>query len=292
MDFTLYWFMLPVAIAVASCAMLCGIGGAALFTPIFILVFPLLGPDYVLDSTVAAIGTALLTETFGFSSGFIGYLRKGTIDFVLARRFLWVSVPVGVLGAWSAHLFFEGWIIAGYALLVLVLGTVLMFFHHQGLADPQTIETLEAAGMREVTDSDGRQYAYARPVLGIGARSATGLGAFLTGVVSVGIGEVVVPLLTRRRVPVAIAAATSVAVVIATAAAASITLIAQIAAAGGAVAWHLVAWTIPGVLIGGQIGPRLQGRIEQRTMERFVGGVFLALAAAMFAVAIRKFAGA
>lgn len=290
MDFTLYWFMLPVAMCVATCAMLCGIGGAALFTPIFILVFPLLGPEYVLESTVAAIGTALLTETFGFSSGLVGYLRKGTIDFVLARRFLWVAVPVGVAGAFSAHFFFDGWIIAGYALLVLGLGVVLVFFHHQGIADPATIEELERAGMRRVTDSEGRQYEYARPTLGVGGHIVTGVGAFLTGVVSVGIGEVVVPQLTRKGVPVAIAAATSVAVVIVTAAAASITLIAQIISAGGAVAWHLVVWTIPGVLIGGQIGPRLQGRIQQRTMERFVGIVFLGLAAAMFAVAWQKFA--
>ena len=31
MDFTLYWFMFPVSILVATCAMLSGIGGAALF---------------------------------------------------------------------------------------------------------------------------------------------------------------------------------------------------------------------------------------------------------------------
>ena len=55
MDFTLYWFMFPVSIAVATCAMLSGIGGAALFTPIFILVFPLLGEEYVLASTMTAI---------------------------------------------------------------------------------------------------------------------------------------------------------------------------------------------------------------------------------------------
>ncbi len=292
MDLTLYWFMLPVAVCVATCAMLCGIGGAALFTPIFILVFPFLGPEYVLESTVAAIGTALLTETFGFSSGFVGYFRKGTIDFVLARRFLWVAVPIGIAGAFSAHFFFEGWIIGGYALLVLLLGVVLIFFHHQGMADPQTISELEAAGMQQVTDSEGRRYAYARPELGWGSRLATAIGAFLTGVVSVGIGEVVVPTLTRKGVPVAIAAATSVAVVIVTAACASITLILQIISAGGAVAWHLVMWTIPGVLIGGQLGPRLQGRIEQRTMERFVGIVFLLLAAAMLAVAAQKFRSA
>ena len=32
MDFTLYWFMLPVSMGVATTAMLSGIGGAALFT--------------------------------------------------------------------------------------------------------------------------------------------------------------------------------------------------------------------------------------------------------------------
>jgi len=53
MDLTLYWFMFPVSIGVATCAMLSGIGGAALFTPIFILGFPLLGPEYILRSTLA-----------------------------------------------------------------------------------------------------------------------------------------------------------------------------------------------------------------------------------------------
>ena len=85
MDFTLYWFMFPVSIVVATCAMLSGIGGAALFTPIFILVFPLLGPEYVLNSTIAAISAALITQTFGFFSGFIGYYRRHLIDYALGR---------------------------------------------------------------------------------------------------------------------------------------------------------------------------------------------------------------
>ena len=104
MDFTLYWFMFPVSIAVATCAMLSGIGGAALFTPIFILVFPLLGPEYVLHSTIAAISAALITQTFGFLSGFIGYYRRGLIDYELASRILRVAAPVGVLGALTASL--------------------------------------------------------------------------------------------------------------------------------------------------------------------------------------------
>lgn len=42
MDFTLYWFMFPVPICVATCAMLSGIGGAALLIAAYaMLVFVL-----------------------------------------------------------------------------------------------------------------------------------------------------------------------------------------------------------------------------------------------------------
>ena len=87
MDWTQYWFMFPVAMCVATCAMLSGIGGAALFIPIFVIIFPLLGPEYPL-ATSAAIGSALMTEVFGFSSGFIGYYRKRLIDFRSAVPFI------------------------------------------------------------------------------------------------------------------------------------------------------------------------------------------------------------
>ena len=53
-DWTLYWFMFPVAILVATSAMLSGIGGAAIFAPIFLIIFPLLGPEYPLGSLAAA----------------------------------------------------------------------------------------------------------------------------------------------------------------------------------------------------------------------------------------------
>mgnify|MGYP001547591369 CR=1 FL=1 len=121
MDFTLYWFMFPVAILVATCAMLSGIGGAALFTPIFILVFPLLGPEYGLGSTVAAIATALITQTFGFLSGFIGYYRRKLIDYRLAARIVVVSVPVAIAGALTAGVVHDSVLLASYALLVAIL---------------------------------------------------------------------------------------------------------------------------------------------------------------------------
>jgi len=286
MDFTLYWFMFPVSIGVATCAMLSGIGGAALFTPIFILGFPLLGPEYALPSTLAAISAALITQTFGFLSGFVGYHRRKLIDFTLAWRILLVAVPVAIVGALVASHIHDSVLLASYSLLVAVLAVVMWRNRppsqtHSGSLDHVT---------KTITDSHGHEYTYINPRLGPKSYALTSLGAFLTGMVSVGIGEVTISKLARKGVPVAVAAATSVLVVIVTVAFASTTLATQLIKAGGwtAVPWNLLIYDIPGVLIGGQIGPRLQGKISPHVMRRAIAVLFVMLAIAMMSVAVRK----
>ena len=56
MDYSKYWFMFPTCICVAICSISSGIGGAALFGPIFLIVFPALGSQYMLESPAAAVG--------------------------------------------------------------------------------------------------------------------------------------------------------------------------------------------------------------------------------------------
>lgn len=289
MDFTLYWFMFPVSIIVATCAMLSGIGGAALFTPIFILVFPLLGPEYVLNSTIAAISAALITQTFGFFSGFIGYYRRRLIDYTLARRILRVAVPVTVIGAFVASLVHDSVLLACYALLVAALAIVM--WRNKPPVNERSDHQSE--NLTTITDSRGREYTYRVPALGVRSYALTGLGAFLTGMVSVGIGEVTISKLTRKGVPIAVAAATSVLVVIVTVLFASTTLAVQLIKAGGwtAVPWNLLIYDIPGVLIGGQIGPRLQGKVAPHVMRRAIAVLFIILAVAMMSVAWTKVGG-
>jgi uncharacterized membrane protein YfcA len=141
--------------------------------------------------------------------------------------------------------------------------------------------------LSELTDSRGHTYAYADPVLGPGSVALTSIGAFLTGMVSVGIGEVTISQLSRKGMPIAVAAATSVLVVIVTIVFASTTLFAQLVRAGGwqAVPWNLLCYDIPGVLIGGQIGPRLQGLVAPHKMRRAISILFAILAVAMLTVA-------
>ncbi|NQU62070.1 MAG: sulfite exporter TauE/SafE family protein [Rhodospirillales bacterium] len=299
MDFTIYWFMFPVSVCIATTAMLSGIGGAAFFMPIFLIVFPLLGPEYPLASPVAAIGVALLTETFGFSSGFVGYFRKQLIDFRVARALIVFAVPAGILGALLSHLANPEHLKLGYGALMILLAYIL--FRGHGPEERETgqpmsgfwAKWLDRSGYktenRQTTDHQGQVYEYKFHAPKKGA-AALGLGGFLTGLLSVGIGEVVMPLLIRRyRIPVPVAAATSILVVIITVMSASFTHISTMIAEGGlsAVPWNIVCYTIPAVIIGGQIGPRLQGVIPSKTMERIIAGLFLAIGAAMLWIVYR-----
>jgi uncharacterized membrane protein YfcA len=287
MDWTIYWFMFPLAIGVTTTASLCGIGGPAFFTPIFIILFPLLGPEYLLQGAVAAFGAALLTQCFGFTSAFFGYYQRRLIDFKTAIPFAAVGVPLGIIGALLAQAVDDYLLKAGYGILMLVLATVML--RHQGSNRNDTHETnVNSNELQRIVDRDGTVYEYPRPRQGIGA-IITGMGALLTGMVSVGIGEVMMPqLIKRHRIPVPVAAGTSVMVAIIVVIACSVTLTVGLIARGGlaAVPWNLVCYTIPGVIIGGQIGPRLQGQFNQASMVKFIGCLFITIGAAMLWVVL------
>ena len=296
LDWVQYWFMFPISIGVATTAMLSGIGGAALFIPIFVIIFPILGPEYPL-TTAAAIGSALLTEVFGFSSGFVGYYRKKLIDFHSAIPFLIVSVPIAILGAIllatmkEQEVFLKGL----YALLMLLLCPIILrHTPHDKITDLKQIvgeKKLNSKIIRTITAKDGHIYKYDKPRLGVFGVFTTGIGSFLTGLLSVGIGEVIMPQLVKRnRIPVAVAAATSVFIVIITIASASFTQVTALIAAGGvnAIPWNLVVYTVPAVVIGGQIGPRLQGKISQRTMEKIIAILFGVIGISMGFIVVRQ----
>lgn len=292
-DWTLYWFMFPVALCVATTATFSGIAGSALFAPIFMVVFPMLGPEYQFPSIAAAIGVALFTATFGLSSGVVGYLRRRLIDFKSAVPFILVAVPIGILGALLLAVLkeYEEVLRGAYALLTAGLAFVLFRRGRPAPVLPTgAVDALDTREVRTIVERDGTTYTFAAPHQGRGA-FATGIGAFLTGLLGVGIGEVLMPQLARRnKVPIQVAAATSLFIVVLVVASASFTQVSALVAAGGlaAVPWNVVVYTVPAVLIGGQIGPRLQGKVSQRGVEIGIGSLFSVIGIAMAYIAIRN----
>lgn len=290
MDWTIYWFMLPACIMIASMAMFSGISGAALLIPLFLIGFPLLDAPQL--TTVAAIGTALILETSGFGMGVYRYLHFRLADLRTARFLIVVTLPLGALGAIAAPRLPEQGLRLGYGAAMVILAVLMAveLRRHAKPVDvvpasvpsqPGAVSTVPRAELREVAARNGARYTYHARGLP-GQRVFSGVGAFAAGLISTGVGEATMPTLVRRsRFPVPVAAATSTVVVAGTVVGAAVTHAVQLTLEGGlsAVPWNLIVWAVPGALIGATIGARLQGHIDERVAKGFFAALFLAIGA-------------
>ncbi len=276
-----YWFMFPISIGIATVAMASGVEGATFFTPIFIL---LLGLE-----PAVAIGTGLITEVFGFGSGLVAYYRKRLIDYRLGGALLMVTVPMALVGTWIATMVDAG-------ILKAVLGVGLLAVAASFLRSPatETVKRLDddiAAASREgstrvLTTAEGETIRYTVCNRAEGSAIA-GIGALFLGMVSTGLGEMNGYFLLKRcRVPSKVAVATSVLVVAVSALVASVGHVAGFLTEGGSAldtVMSLVIFTVPGVVIGGQLGSLVASRISQHLLERSLGILFLVVALLMLA---------
>lgn len=277
MDWTVYWFMLPVCVVVAGVAMFSGISGAALLTPVFLIGFPLMGVPRL--TTVAAIGTSLLLETSGFGTGVYRYLKMRLVDTITARLIVPVALPLGALGAVVARHAPSQGLRLGYGVAMFGLAWVLF---RETSSDPTApLPSGRKGEDRTIRSADGQVFRYQATGLGL-QRVLSGGGAFVAGLISTGVGEATLPpLVQRSRLPVPVAAATSTVIVASTVAGAALTHAVQLVVEGGisAVPWNLIAWAVPGALVGAHIGTRLQGRISERAARFFFAGLFAAIGA-------------
>lgn len=274
MDLT-YWFLFPVAIAIAWIANGAGIGGATFLSPLFILVLGL--------EPKIAIGAALVTEVFGFASGVVAHMRARTIDWKVARLLASVAVPAGIVGS------LLGGLIAP-SVLKLVLGVGLLviavaFLRHKADQEEDAriaigVGVVEPSESRRVIARDGSSFEYELCRRHEGRWFAT-LGGALVGLISTGLGELnSYSLVMRCRIPSRVAIATSVVVVAVTALAASVThLVGFVNDSGDSMATVLsiVIFTVPGVVVGGQFAPLLSRWVQGAKLIIFLGWLFAAI---------------
>lgn len=272
-----YWFMFPVAVIVATVAMASGVGGATFFAPIFILGLRL--PPEV------AIGTGLLTEVFGFASGLVAYARKRLIDYKLGGALLAVTVPAALLGTAVA-----GVVEPDFLKIALGVGLFAVAASFLRAPEHQDIQRMEAAIAEDfgteraetcLITAEGESICYTVCNKNEG-RLIAGIGGLFVGMISTGLGELnSYFLLQRCRVPSRVSVATSVFVVALTALIASSGHFVQFARQGGEVldtVLSIAIFTIPGVIIGGQLGSKMANHIPQRSLERALGGLFVLVA--------------
>jgi uncharacterized membrane protein YfcA len=289
MDWTVYWFMLPVCVVVATTAMFSGISGAALLTPTFLIGFPLFGVPRL--TLVAAIGTSLFLEASGFGTGLLRYFRMRLVDVATARSLILVTLPLGAVGAILAQYAPAEALRIGYGAAMLGLAWLLLTDDNKGrrpndgpaplvvCESEQSHSHCKTGEHRSLRAASGRIYDYCAHGLRL-QRVISGAGAIIAGMISTGVGEATLPALVRRsRLPVPVAAATSTVVVSGTVTGAAVTHLVQLSLEGGlsAIPWNLIVWAVPGSILGAYLGTRLQGRVSERIARYFFAAVFAAI---------------
>jgi len=283
MSWTVYWFMFPVCIVIATAAMFSGISGAALLTPTFLIGFPLFSVPRL--GTVAAIGTSLFLETSGFGTGLYRYLRARLVDLETAKSLIFLCLPLGVLGSIAASHVPVDLLRIGYGVAMLGLAYILLHDTERrkhpaggptvgpGAPESAPLVVCESdqahpncpqGAHRQLRAASGKVYDFCAHGLGL-QRALSAGGALIAGMISTGVGEATLPPLVRRsKFPVPVAAATSTVVVACTVAGAAATHFVELVQHGGvsAIPWNLLVYAVPGAIIGAFIGTRLQGRVS------------------------------
>ena len=271
-----YWYLFPISILIATIAMATGIGGAVFFSPLFMLALRL--------EPSVAVGTALATELFGFSSGLVAYWKRRLIDLRLGRALLMVSVPAAIVGSLFADALPPIALKAVFAVGIVFIGSQLYASHRReekeklnGDIEQEAREHHESV----LVDSAGKEYRYTVCNKDQGLVFA-GIGGALLGMISVGLAELQeYHLLARCRVPSPVAVATSIFVVVISVLVASLGHFYRLATSADAgiltQVLSIVAFTIPGVIVGGQIGPMVQARLNPDIAKVGIAILFIAV---------------
>ncbi len=266
-----FWYMLPVGIVIATVAMASGVGGATFFSPLFILGLGL-PPEL-------AVGSGLVVEVFGFSSGVYAYVRRKLIDYRIGGMLLSATIPAAIVGVVIAH-----YANADILKLILGMGLFAVAVSFLRAPDEETEAVLDEIAREDpdeaetcLVTAEGEEICYSVCNTTEG-RLISGIGGLFVGMVSSGLGELNgYFLLQRCRVPSSVSVATSVFVVAITAFIAStghVYQVAQDGLTGLSTMGNLLLFTVPGVVIGAQLGPAVAKRVPDRVMEIFLGCLF------------------
>jgi len=239
------WTALPVGVVIATLATMVGLGGGILWAPYLIFVTGMQPAD--------AVFTSLVIQIVGMGSGGISALRRKKTDPRLSLVLAAASFPGVAVGVWLQGIIQPESLV--FILGASCLATALVF-----VAAREDYGFMPA---REIALRSVVPYLWIPPILSV-----------LTGLLSIGVGDFLVPIL-RNRLGMKMDAAIGACLIL-------MSINALVATSLHALAgeWfrsNLVLWAAIGVLIGGQIGPRLADRVPDQTLkEIFIYGLSLA----------------
>jgi uncharacterized membrane protein YfcA len=187
--------------------------------------------------------TPVNTPRAAWGAGGAASGRRNRIDYRLAGRLLLITIPGIALGAYATRL-------VSPAHLELLLGLLTLTTAFLFVSSKQHYHDIGRTRARR--DS-------MKPYLGFVA-----LLSMTSGMLSISIGEWLIPILrSKLALRMSAAIATSIATVFGTCLLGALIH----ALMGSQPQWSIILWAVPGVLIGGQIGPCLAERVHERKLK-------------------------
>ena len=238
------WTALPVGIVIATLASMVGLGGGILWTPYLIFVAGFELSEAVLMS--------LTIQIAGMASGGLASIMRGKTNVRFAIFLALLAFPGVSLGVWLSRVIDPESLVFLLGIACLATAMVFVFAREEYAFQPS----------EEVTIKELIPYAWTPPLFSI-----------LTGLLSVGVGDFLVPIL-RNRLNMKMDAAIGACLIVMAINAACASALRM--AWGQAFPGRFIFWAILGVLIGGQIGPRLADKVPDQTLkEIFIYGLSL-----------------
>jgi uncharacterized protein len=256
-----HWYLLPVGFAIAVLAMSSGVSAGNFWVPVYLL--------WARFEPPLAFWMTLATMLCGYGSGVERNLRQGTLDRRIIIHHLPFALPAALVGGYLAPALNVSWLILLFGLFVLGYGGQMVLALRRS-----TVEESESQGPGLRTCSPGER-------AGVRDGATALLGGILLGLITVGLGELLLPrLLTTRKSlsPAEIVGSTVLLIFVTSLAAVLVRLngpfLAELSEQQGTLLGAMV-FAGPGVLLGGQLGPTMARRLNRHTLRRYVAVVLL-----------------
>jgi len=230
-----FWLAFPVGICIATIVTIVGFGGGILWMPFLLMALKI--------EPAAALLTSLLIQIAGTASGSVAFARNKKADVRLALLLLTIGLPGLALGAYIGHRLTLSHI--GLFIGLTCLATALLFVssnHKYGDEGNERVELKTACRHSWIA----------------------GIMAVMCGMLTINIGEWLVPVMQKKmRLKMSTSVATCV----------MVTCGMSILGAGAHFLmrskpnFSVMLWAVPGVLIGGQIGPLVITKIDERQLK-------------------------
>ncbi len=233
-----YWTALPFGIIIASIVTMFGIGGGIFWSPLLVFGYGLSIPEAIL--------TSLFIQIAGIGSGAVKYYKNNLVDTGTAFIMILFAIPGVIVGS----ILSKNITLKNFELL---LGIITFSISVIFVISKEEYKS----GVERAEKKDIWKISFAPLFLSI-----------ISGLLSVGIGDFLVPLFKSvLKLKMKNAVATAIFIMAFVVAIGSFSHL----AIGSKVKYNLIMFAIPGVIIGGQLGPGLTKYInDQRLKELFI----------------------